>query len=125
MMRTCPKCGGRKQVQSPLTFELQNCPACHGAGTVPEQEMARQVAPREIEEQRIQKILFDVRVELERANKLHPAFHSTHEGYAVLQEEVEELWEGVRRNADDNYLRREAEQIAAMAVRFILDLRLR
>lgn len=29
--------------------------------------------------------------ELERANKIHPMFASDHEGYAVIQEEIEEV----------------------------------
>lgn len=28
--------------------------------------------------------------EMERANKIHPMFHSNHEGYGVLQEEITE-----------------------------------
>ena len=43
----------------------------------------------------------DVRVlvgkELTAANKRFPQFHSTHEGYAVIQEEVDELKEDVNR----------------------------
>ena len=31
--------------------------------------------------------------ELEEANKIHPQFSSTHEGYAVILEETEELAE--------------------------------
>lgn len=36
--------------------------------------------------------LFDlVGEELEAANAIYPPFHSTHEGYAVMREEVEEV----------------------------------
>ena len=31
--------------------------------------------------------------ELERANRDNPPFHSRHEGYAVILEEVNEMWE--------------------------------
>ena len=34
-----------------------------------------------------------VKRELEEANKIHPQFSSTHEGYAVILEETEELAE--------------------------------
>lgn len=34
-----------------------------------------------------------VKRELEEANKIHPPFSSTHEGYAVILEETEELAE--------------------------------
>ena len=43
-----------------------------------------------------------------------------HEGYAVLKEEIEELWEMIK---VDNYeeAEKEAIQVAAMAIRFIID----
>ena len=34
--------------------------------------------------------------EMERANKIHPMFHSDHEGWAVLQEEIEEAAESTQ-----------------------------
>jgi len=57
-------------------------------------------------------------------SKYHP-FHSNHEGYAVLKEEVDELWDDIKASKDivaDESMRKECIQIAAMAVRFILDL---
>ena len=41
-----------------------------------------------------------VKEELETANALHTVFHSMHEGYAVLREEVEEAAEELERVAD-------------------------
>lgn len=38
-----------------------------------------------------------VKVELDAANKRFPQFHSAHEGYAVIQEEVDELKEDMDR----------------------------
>ena len=38
-----------------------------------------------------------VKVELAAANKQFPQFHSAHEGYAVIQEEVDELKEDMDR----------------------------
>ncbi len=67
-------------------------------------------------------IVDEVVAELERATALHGPMSSAHEGYAVLQEEVNELWEEVK--AKDGSLeatRNEASQVAAMAIRFILD----
>ncbi len=67
-------------------------------------------------------IVDEVVAELERATALHGSMSSPHEGYAVLQEEVNELWEEVKANIrDDDTMRAEAVQVAAMAIRFILD----
>lgn len=50
-------------------------------------------------------------------------FNSAHEGFAVLQEEVDELWEVVRaKGRTKERMREEAVQIAAMALRFIEDV---
>jgi len=53
-----------------------------------------------------------------RARNKYSAFASRHEGFAVLKEEVDELWDEVKRN---DYLScyDEAVQVAAMALRFI------
>ena len=62
-------------------------------------------------------------VELQRAISLHAPMHSPHEGYAVLLEEVDELWDEVRkRHPDRAAMRKEAIQIAAMALRFAHDV---
>ena len=67
-------------------------------------------------------IIQDVAKELDRANTKFGSFHSTHEGYAVLKEEVDELWDDIKNNAPLADQRKEAIQIAAMAVRFIMDV---
>lgn len=60
--------------------------------------------------------------ELESACAKFPPFHSAHEGYAVLKEEVDELFDAIRAN-DFAHAREEAIQVAAMALRFIIDLK--
>jgi hypothetical protein len=61
--------------------------------------------------------------ELERAQKEFPAFHSGHEGYAVLKEELEELWEEIKAGRESKHEGiSEAVQTAAMALRFLIDL---
>lgn len=54
-----------------------------------------------------------------------PPFNSAHEGYAVLAEEVDELWDHVKTNQkrrDLAAMRAEAIQVAAMALRFVVDV---
>jgi NTP pyrophosphatase (non-canonical NTP hydrolase) len=59
--------------------------------------------------------------ELEKATANWPEFNSAHEGFAVLLEEVDELkahvWTNQKRR-DLPAMRKEALQIAAMALRF-------
>ena len=66
----------------------------------------------------------DVTTELRRARSLYEPFNSAHEGWATLYEEVDELWEEVRKKPawrSKERMRTEAIQIAAMALRFIED----
>jgi hypothetical protein len=56
--------------------------------------------------------------ELAYARAQHPDFHSAHEGYAVILEEVEELWDAIKRD-DYTLAGAEAVQVAAMALRFL------
>lgn len=69
-------------------------------------------------------VLAEVRAEVERAITKHRAWSSAHEGYAVLQEGADELWDEVK--ADRGYTAdamKEAIQVAAMGVRYVVDLR--
>ena len=68
-------------------------------------------------------VVTDVLDELERATAKFGAFASTHEGYAVILEELDELWLEVRSKTgtkESQYA--EAMQVAAMALRFMRDL---
>jgi hypothetical protein len=62
-----------------------------------------------------------VRAEVLRAESKYGPFNTTHEGYGILMEEVEELWEDVKFNRVPQALE-EAVQVAAMGVRFMRDL---
>lgn len=69
-------------------------------------------------------ILLDVQDEVKRAIVKHEPMHSAHEGYAVIKEEFEELWDEIKRDGGglSEAARKEAIQVAAMAVRYILNL---
>jgi len=62
-----------------------------------------------------------VRDELVVATHKFGPFASTHEGAAVIREEFDELWDAVKAN-DIAQARREAVQVGAMAVRFLIDI---
>jgi len=56
----------------------------------------------------------------------YPPFTSAHEGYAVLLEEVEELKTEIFKSPgkrDYNQMKKEAIQIAAMALKFVIDVK--
>lgn len=60
-----------------------------------------------------------------RATATNGQFHSAHEGYAVILEELDELWEEVRLKRalrDPARMRKEAMQVSAMGLRFMVDL---
>jgi hypothetical protein len=67
----------------------------------------------------------EIHNEFRRASALYPPFNSAHEGYAVLLEEVEELWDEVKKSPkkrEPAKMREEAIQVAAMALRFLKDV---
>lgn len=69
-------------------------------------------------------LFHEIKQELTRAQKDYPAFNTAHEGYAILLEEVDELWDIVKQKQsrrDYSAMGDEAKQIAAMAIRFYLD----
>ena len=49
------------------------------------------------------------------------SFNSTHEGYAVLKEEVDEMWDDIKKNRVRESVC-EAIQVAAMAIRYIAEI---
>jgi len=66
-------------------------------------------------------IIFSIIAELDRANKLYEPFNSPHEGYAIMLEEMDELFEEIKRKQPDKTrMREEAIQVGAMAIKFIL-----
>jgi len=69
----------------------------------------------------VEKIMLVVQEEFLEATYKNGVFNGGHEGYAVIKEELDELWEEVRHNNTAKACR-EAVQVAAMAIRFIYDL---
>lgn len=87
----------------------------------------------------IEKIAQEVIEELKQAEKKFAGFNSSHEGYAVILEELDELWDVVKLNPKkidvpdaelayksqiqklrrNQLMRGEAIQVAAMAIRFV------
>lgn len=64
-------------------------------------------------------------IEMLKARHQYPPFHSYHEGYAIIKEELEELWTEIKKKPstrDKEKLRKEAIQTAAMSLRFLVDL---
>ena len=69
------------------------------------------------------RVAMEVTKELNRSYELYGKFYGSHEGYAVLLEELDELWDEVKkRKRDLPSMRREAIQISAMAIKFVLDI---
>jgi hypothetical protein len=71
----------------------------------------------------LREVLVEVRSEVYAMVREHGDFSSLHEGYAVILEELEELWCEVKRppeNRDLSRLRSEALDVAASAAKFAL-----
>lgn len=68
-------------------------------------------------------VVADVCKELQKAMKVNQLFSSPHHGYAIILEELDELWDEVRkRKPDVKNMRSEAVQVAAMAIKFIMSM---
>jgi hypothetical protein len=71
----------------------------------------------------VRAVALEVAHEVERARRKHAPMHSPHEGWSVIFEELEELREHVRADTGRSAAaRKEALQIAAMGIRYALDL---
>lgn len=73
----------------------------------------------------IERVLMDARAELSQAIRTHGPMRSAHEGHSVILEELDELWDEIKKKRSersDRALRIEAIQVAAMALRFVIDV---
>ncbi len=77
---------------------------------------------------RFDPIIDDVVEEYNRATHKFGPFNTQHEAYAVMLEEMDELWAEIKRKSgkrtkrNKNAIRKEATQVAAMAIRLIMDM---
>lgn len=74
---------------------------------------------------KVDSILSAVKEEYQSAASRYPRMRSAHEGFAILREEVDELWDEIKHNdatRSHTHMKREAVQVAAMAVRFLHDV---
>lgn len=75
------------------------------------------------ENEHFYQIGLDMENELRSSMDKYPLFNSAHEGYAVILEELDELWDEIKKKQpDEKRLREEAIQVGAMAMKFILSM---
>ncbi len=68
-------------------------------------------------------LLHDLSMEMNRATTYHSGMNSAHEGYAVILEEMDELWDEIKKNPHNpKLMRKEAIHVATMAIRFVMDV---
>lgn len=61
----------------------------------------------------------DLRAEIKRAESRFPPYKSPHEGYAVIAEELDELWDEIKMHKQNkSKMYNEALQVACTAIRF-------
>ncbi len=66
--------------------------------------------------------LASTQLEYEKARQSHQPYNSRHEGYAVIKEELDELWDEIKKkNPDKHKLRDEAIQVASTALAFVTE----
>lgn len=66
-------------------------------------------------------VIADVLRELDLASCKFGPFPTSMHGYAVILEELDEMWAEIKQN-NTNRAREECVQVAAMAIRFLMDI---
>jgi len=62
----------------------------------------------------------DVVHEIQKAEERFGEFKSSHEGYAIIAEELDELWDEVKKHSHDYHIEyNEAKQVACTAIRYM------
>ena len=77
-------------------------------------------------DEKLSQAISEISTEVHRAKTMFPTdFHNQHEAYAVILEEIDELWDEIKKNHkkyDLTAQRTEAKQAAAMLVRLMVEL---
>lgn len=74
---------------------------------------------------RIERAMGEVLDELSAVDRRFPPYSCAHHGYAIILEELDELWDEIRKNQSGRSianLRAEAMQVASTALRFMVDI---
>lgn len=103
---------------------LKNIELKHQAKEVPMNTELSSWLSAEAADVELKKLISETEAEVARARSSYPVFNTAHEGYAILLEEVDELWDHVKvkqGTRDVAAMKVEALQVAAMALRFALD----
>lgn len=74
------------------------------------------------QEAEMETALFEVKTEIVKATKKFGPFPTPHHGYAVILEELDEAWQEIKHGPPER-VREEMVQVAAMAVRFLMDIK--
>lgn len=67
------------------------------------------------------RVLWEIQTEYEKARLKFDKMRGPHEGYAVILEELDEMWDDIKGN-NPTGMRKEAVQIGAMVLAFILEV---
>lgn len=68
-------------------------------------------------------MLEEMKIEYLSARSTHSEFNSMHEGYAVIKEEFDELWDEIKkREPNHSKLEKEGIQVGAMMLAFLVEL---
>lgn len=72
---------------------------------------------------RLDRALAKVREEVLRALSIAGRMQTPHDGWAIIREEVDELWDEVKADKGESLdAYKEAVQVAAMGVRYVVDI---
>lgn len=73
----------------------------------------------------IESIITEIKTEYERSKKLYNDFNSNHEAYAVILEELDEVWDEIKKTKEirgNENIHKELIQVGAMVVKYIENL---